>query len=242
MTQVFKHIGALLAAGSAVLAFAPSAQAIANLSPGDFLTSGQVFTVSEDDPIAVNASPDGFDDAFNNTGDLLLFGANPGSSATSFINTFPGDSNSFAQTSSTFTIRSVDVDGRIAVGFNFAFSGDSGNALDAFVVQLISQDDGQITNVGEPTTAPNFGSGSAFIFLDNTDIDITGESEEFNLRITLSENGSDSASVAAGFNQITVTAVPFEFSPALGLLAVGGFFGGSSVLKRRKAANKVDLK
>ena len=244
MTQVFKHLGALLAASSAVLAFAPSASAIiANLNPGDFSTTTPttVGTATGGVPIDDQAAPDGFGFAFSDP--FLLLGAAPTDTD------IPGDSlnnaNSVA-TSSTFFLSPSNLSNGTRIKFNWAFQGNStGDSLfsdeDNFSIVLLNTGAPQAASIFS-READDFGSGSESIFIDSTSG--TGlTSGVYRLRITLNENDDIFGnSTAAGFNQISVTAVPFEFSPAMGLLAVGGLFGGSSILKRRKAASKVDLK
>ena len=55
------------------------------------------------------------------------------------------------------------------------------------------------------------------------------------LRLVLSENGGDSpGNSAVGFNNIDVTAIPFEFSP-LGLVALGGAYHFAKKNKKAKS-------
>ncbi len=250
MTQVFKHLGAFLAASSAVVAFAPSASAlgtIVDLGPGAFSTGTPttVGTATGGSPIDDQAAPDGFGDAFIDP--FLLLGAAPTDTD------IPGDSlnnaNSVATTTSTFNLSSSNLTNGLRIKFNWAFQGNSTGVAalgddDNFSIVLAKS--GSLTERASvfSRNAPDYGFGSESIFIDSSS-GIFGALTPgaYSLRITLNENDEGAGlSTAAGFNQITVTAVPFEFSPAMGLLAVGGLFGGSSILKRRKAANKVDLK
>ena len=251
MTQVFKHIGALLAAGSAVLAFAPSASALdVSFSPDQFSNfEGLVDDVTN--PLApntintntatdVDGNRDGFNNFFNDP--FLLLGANPGDTGIFSDSLTDDDSTAF---SPTFSIADGNITGRISVSYNFAFFGNSaGSGFDDDDFSIFLQNTTTFANVFvDGLEAPNFASGTRSVLLDSSDFAAVGASAgDYRLLIALNENGFNTNSTAVGFNEISVTAVPFEFSPALGLLAVGGLFGGSSVLKRRKAANKVDLK
>lgn len=187
----------------------------------------------------------GFGNVFSEP--FLLLGADPED-----LN-IPEDSrpkiNSGA-TSKTFFLSEADVDpgANLEITFDWAFNGNATgnfNDRDNFNIILDKADDsdcaltcalifervvsGYGSNIGESVSI----SSSNFIG-DFTEGD-------YLISISLNENLSSNSS-AAGFDNITIkNNIPFEFSPGLGLLMAGGFWGVYYLLlKRRKVQLKAD--
>ena len=170
-----------------------------------------------------------FGDIFADGDTFLLLGA---TSANANIAASSPNVNATA-TFANFEISSDNVsDGSLNFSFDWAFAGDN-DALDNFFVG-IGPTGGSVTNF--VTFQASYGSGTF-----DQSIDISGLTPgNYDLVVSLTESTGPGNS-AAGFDNIAISSVPFEFSPALGLFLVGGLFGGSSYLKRKKAA-KIDLK
>jgi hypothetical protein len=184
----------------------------------------------------------GFGNRFSNNGDtFLLLGAtntsqtiNGGSGTNS--NKGQSEQNTIAQ-SPTFTLSQFDINNDLIVSFDWAFYGtqnSSGSIVDDFKV-TIENDNYSATVLPSMT---NFGQGT---FSGTVDLAGLQSNSNYRLLVTLNEDaGALTGNSAAGFDNIalapTGTAVPFEFSPSLGLLLMGGLFGGHTYFKRRKLA------
>jgi hypothetical protein len=253
-------VGLFLTAVSSLFLIAkPSQAVIANLStspsPGinHFTqdgTTGAVNAVAGSNAIDNATDASGFDDFFG-TNDFLLLGSKT-TDSTIIGDTVRGG-NSIAD-SRLFPLNSVDLSNGINIDFNWAFDGNAnGNSSnkDNFSIVLYSEDESNQADVFSqkvdqgPPVSIGYGTGSEKIFLNGTNFESPATAGNYFLRLQLNENGTTSTtlplsstnySTAAGFNNVSVSAVPFEFSPAQGLLAVGGLWGISAYLKRRKAA------
>ena len=237
-----KNLGTLFTAAVSLLLAATSSHALSvNLAPDQFTsTLGEADDVVGNHPIDEATAPDGFGGAFTN--DFLLLGSP--TTATTIRGDGFNDSNSGAQ-SSLFSITSDDITDGIVVNFNWAFNGDSpgfaGLDQDNFSISLIKSDSSAFASVLTSAATAGYGSGSESVTI-NTGTLTAGD---YRLQINLNENSSGlgTFSTAAGFNQITLenpsVSVPFEFSPSLGLIIMGGIFVTTHYAKSRKA--KQDL-
>jgi hypothetical protein len=158
---------------------------------------------------------------------------------------------------SGFTISALDIATKpiLQVVFNYVFRGigDAGSVTPPnFSVQLI-----KFTGVGDAfTLTGNLFSlaatptGGGFYQFDNravsqiTQFDISGQTAgNFGLRINVNEpnDGGGGDNQAAGFNQFTVEAIPFDFEPSLGIGLLGLGFGLNKVRKNWKAKKKTEV-
>jgi hypothetical protein len=239
-------VGLFLTAVSSLFLIAkPSQAVIANLSTtvgsSNFTgIQGQVNAVPGTNDIDNATGTAGFDNFFGSS-DFLLLGATT-SNTNITTDSFRGG-NSIAE-SSIFSLSQANIDAGIAIDFNWAFDGNStgavGNRDNFSIILTDGTSSAAVFDRQVNTTLPGvgYGSGSESVSLTAIDFDVAPTPGNYQLLITLNENGNATtgSSSAAGFNQISVAAVPFEFSPSQGLLAVGGLWGISAFLKRRKAA------
>ena len=204
-----------------------------NLDNEDFtFISGQdngVNNAAGNSNIDETATPQGFGNHFSDSDTFLLLGATDPSSN---ISSSPASQNVTAF-SEQFEIDSRDIQEGVVVEFDWAFQGTDDES-DSFVVRIINSSESDIATV---ITENSYGQGSYSGIVDVSDF--SGGSD-YSLFVTLNEGAFDGKNSAAGFNNISVS-VPFEFSPGLGLLMMGGLFGGSTYLKRRKLASKIAL-
>ncbi|VEP18382.1 conserved exported hypothetical protein [Hyella patelloides LEGE 07179] len=174
-----------------------------------------------------------FGDIFADGDTFLLLGA---TSDDASIAASSDDVNSSGQ-SGLFSVTTDNITNGLDVTFDWAFQGN-GEASDSFSVSIAGSG-GLVTLLNQPT----YGGGT---FSQNVDVSSL-TAGDYTFFISLAESNTPfSGNSAAGFDNISITevpsaAVPFVFSPALGLFFVGGLFGGSSYLKRKQTA-KIDLK
>jgi hypothetical protein len=240
---------ALSIAASSLLFTKIPAQAInLSLEPSNFTVDKGVGTNSASSTSTLNnasfgngTNGGGFEEHFSN--DFLLLGASTNSpyNDTDIRSDSLHDDNSRA-ISNTFSLDSTDITKATTIDFKWAFNGNStGGAGD--------QDNFQIYMNRINPSNPNQIFSSTLAFSKNRSSDLyarnsletvtipanTFASGSYNLRINVNENDDPNAySSAAGFSNFQVQTVPFEFSPSQGLLLVGGIWGLSSFLKRRK--------
>jgi hypothetical protein len=220
---------------------ATSVQAInLSLNPSDFTVNKGIGTNSASATSALNTNPfsngSGFENHFSS--DFLILGANPNSPNydTDIRTDSLRDENSRA-ISTTFTISPSDVTQDTQISFKWAFNGNApggSGTQDNFQLYLVNATSGANNN---------------FFSQDRSNVSYSKEnlqtvtipansfaSGNYFLRVNVNENDDpDNKSSAAGFSNFQVQTVPFEFSPSQGLLLVGGIWGLSSFLKRKKA-------
>jgi hypothetical protein len=229
----------LTAASSLFLTAKPSQAVITSFASNEFRTnSGTVVSGAPADGSVDNI---GFGNVFADTGNsdgyLLLGTTLPNNSTNPPTNASPSSGTHESYSNSTFTISSSTEN--VSLKFDWAFFNGANvtatNPLsDFFQVGIIPDGFTDYGNDFQPlftVNAPDFGSA-----LNKTVVATGFAPGNYRVAVSLNEQtGSGGYNTAAGFDNITVS-VPFEFSPAQGLLAVGGFWGISAFLKRRKAA------
>lgn len=151
----------------------------------------------------------------------------------------PNDSLDYTNsraTSTVFTLSSSDVSQNINISFKWAFNGNAtggSNDQDNFNISLVGA-----TNKLLLTQALPGGYGKSF-----STATISGgtlRAGNYRLRINVNENDDfDLHSSAAGFDNFQISStpvlnIPFEFSPAQGLMIVGSFWALSNLIKGRK--------
>jgi hypothetical protein len=237
-----KQVGLLLTAASLLFAAKPAEALtgdIGSFTPSEFTQdSGTVTSVTSNNNInqASTTGGAGFGGYF--TSEFLLLGAQNSDTTIPLDNqgTINNSRNDSIALSPSFPITQSIINNRtsIRVEFNYAFNGNnSASAFDNFEVQLYDGsnlvDASPVYSISAPA---GYGSGTGKAIFPTSSL---LADTNYQLQLTVNESTSTGSS-AAGFNQITVTSVPFEFSPAQGLLAVGGIWGISAYLKRKKAA------
>ena len=243
-----KNLGTLFTAAASLFLAATSSHALSvNLAPTDFslssdTPSGQANAVGASNAINQAIGPNGFSnisagDVFSS--DFLLLGAT--TSATDILSDGVNSNNSSAE-STIFPISATDVSDGIVINFKWAFNGNATGGFsdsDTYFVRLQNDDvASQFVDAIGKTAPGEYGSGTESVNINTTGL----TAGNYYLQITLNENVNSNSS-AAGFNQITLenpsVSVPFEFSPSLGLMIMGGIFITTRYAKSRKA--KQDL-
>ncbi len=228
-----KNFGKLCTAATAWFLLATPSHAISSsFSNDDFSVSGLNDGVVDNDATSggnINSGTipnDGFGGFF--TQDYLLLGADDSNAN---IGSSDTNGNSVAISNSTFTVSSLTEN--VTLLFDWAFQGNNATSTDdEFSLGIIQGNNVPSYKQFFKVESPSFGSN-----LGET-ITLNGFTPgEYNVLIQLNEAGGVSPlNSAAGFDNITVTtgAVPFEFSPSLGLFLMAGIFGFSRSLKSRK--------
>ncbi|MDX1977108.1 MAG: hypothetical protein SFT94_05485 [Pseudanabaenaceae cyanobacterium bins.68] len=137
--------------------------------------------------------------------------------------------------SSPITLSASDIAfGALNISFNYAFAGlGPVSGADSFTVALLNA--AGTTNLGTFFTL----SGSTGVTFSTNgtaggSVNISALTPgSYNIGLIVSELSFDAGNSAAGFSNIDVTAVPFEFSP-LGLVAVGGAYFFAKKNKKAK--------
>ena len=176
-----------------------------------------------------NSATINFGDHFDDSGTFLLLGTSDATGSAGSGN----PSQNTVSLSQQFDITSSNHASGLYVSFDWAFNGTD-DTNDSFVVKISDQDENNILDI---MTQSSYGSGT---FNQKVDVSSLAVGTDYNLLVILNEQASDGRNSAAGFDNISV-AVPFEFSPGLGLLMMGGLFGGSTYLKKRKLAANVNF-
>jgi hypothetical protein len=195
--------------------------------------------------VATNAAPintatfaggNGYGGLF--TQNFLLLGATP--TDTNIPTDSLRNNNSVATSQQLITLTAADIINGVGLSFRFGYNGNSTGVVglsdnDNFAIALIN-----IT--GGANGVGNFITRNAPIYSTNTAIStiltpvINLQPGTYRLRITVNENADDSDnSTAAGFNNIEIAPVPFEFSPVIGVGLLGLAWGAN---KLRKAVKK----
>ena len=182
-----------------------------------------------------NGFGDHFSDADSNTF-LLLGASDPNSTINAGTNNAQEGANSLAL-STNFEIDETNRTNGLDVSFDWAFQGTN-DIFDEFVVAIANSDFSEFQTLIEQDT---YGSGTV-----NQSFDVSGLAAGTDYSLYVAVNEADNfGNSAAGFDNITVAptsvGVPFEFSPSLGLLMMGGLFGGHAYLKRRRSAANVNF-
>ena len=223
-----KNLGILCtAAASLFLAATPSHAIKISFENTDFTTVEG--TVDNDASSGATINTIDFGGIF--TSDYLLLGAEDidGSIAASVER---GTSTAITTSSKSFGISSVTDD--ITLEFDWAFQGDN-SVEDEFEIGIIGPEgfksfllkDTFGSAQGESITMNGFAPGT------------------YQLAIQHSENGGlNTFNTAAGFDNVsadgvTPVSVPFEFSPSLGLIMMGGIFATTRYAKSRKAKQEL---
>ncbi len=229
-----KNLGILCtAAASLFLAATPSHAIKISFENTDFTTVEG--TVDNDASSTGNinsvAAPNGFGGVF--TSDYLLLGAED-SDANIGASVDRGTSTAITTSSTLFGISSATDD--ITLEFDWAFQGDTSNE-DEFEVGIFGPGGFHSffllgsrmlgSKQGESVTKSGYTPGT------------------YQLAIQLNEAGGlNSFNTAAGFDNVsadgvTPVSVPFEFSPSLGLIMMGGLFITTRYAKSRKAKQEL---
>ncbi len=192
--------------------------------------------------INITSTPNGFGSTFNISDTFLLLGA---SDVNSTINGAPTNSTqsntNVRATYSSLDITQANIDNGLNFAFNWAFQGTD-DTLDSFLIGLAPQGTGVNGIESYIFIQGNYDSNQTV----NQNVDLSGLTSgpgSYDFIVSLSEADGPGNS-AAGFDNIVVSPanVPFEVSPTMGFLILGGLYGGSSYLKRRKSAAKIDFK
>ena len=209
----------------------------------DPFSQGQGYGVNNaagDSTIDNTATPNGFGDHFSDSNDntfLLLGATDPDANITGTPTNSGQASENTDAWSTTFEIDDDNLADGLDVKFDWAFQGNNSN-LDSFVVAITNSDFSQYLQIVEQETYDVGTVDQSF------DVSSLATGTDYRLYIALTESPIPNNS-AAGFDNISVAptsvGVPFEFSPSLGLLMMGGLFAGSTYLKRRKLAAKLDI-
>ena len=190
------------------------------------------------------ATPNGFGSQFddNNGNSFLLLGATDTNSTIDGIPTNSVQDNvNVTATSVPFNISSDNIsDGALNFGFDWSFQGTN-EALDSFFIGIAPTGTGS-SNIIFPllVNQTSYGSGTF-----NSNYDVSGLSAgNYDLIVSLTES-TGTGNSAAGFDNFAISEppndVPFGVSPNSGLLILSVLFGGSSYLKRRKSAAKIEF-
>ncbi|MDJ0898837.1 MAG: hypothetical protein QNJ55_08490 [Xenococcus sp. MO_188.B8] len=227
-----KNLGMVFAVSASLfLAATPSHALIVNLTPIDFSNGGgTIDTAPFDSGINTISGSEGFDNYFNST--YLLLGADNGDTN---ISDSPASGDSVAFTGNTFEISSTDATNGVTFAFDWAFQGTESGVQDEFFISFINTTLTQSFDVFNKES-PGYGEGTESLFLTNL------TPGDYELEITLNEAGgrNDDGNTAAGFDNITVSSVPFEFSPSVGLIMMGGIFAFSRYAKSRKVKQELE--
>ena len=239
-----KNLGVLFTAASTLFICSQPAKAvIANLSPSDFslsaeTPSGEVNAVGANNAIDQASPINGFGNVFSEN--FLLLGGT--TTATDILDDGVNSVNSTAQ-SSSFPLTTADLSDNLTIDFQWAFNGNSAGIefvdQDNFSILLRKSDLSQEAFVFARAAAGGYGSGTASRTINTSGL----TAGNYFLQITLNENSGNDNSSAAGFNQIsvdTVSSVPFEFSPSVGLIMMGGIFVFARYAKSRKAKQEIE--
>lgn len=228
LTTIFAAtVGSLVASAS----FAGVASA-AVLAPSTFTgpgTGGSTTAgAAPGDALNTTANPNGFNNFF--TGSYVSVGA----TGNQTIGSSQAGGTSVATSPITLTAADIAF-GALNIKFDYAFAGTGPvSGADAFTVALLNP-------AGDNTLGTFFtlsGANNAPFFLTGTNVTSTVNISaltpgSYNIGLIVAELGFDAGNSAAGFNNIDVTAVPFEFSP-LGLVAVGGAYYFAKKNKKAK--------
>jgi len=139
--------------------------------------------------------------------------------------------------------------------FNYVFRGigDAGaSSAPGFSVQLLRFLNPSVNNtfVVAGTFLNRTATGTGVYLFDDrlnvqtSQINITGfTAGTYSLRVSLNEpgDGGGGDNQAAGFNQFTVEAIPFDFEPSLGIGLLGLGFGLNKVRKNWKAKKSIEV-
>jgi len=163
-------------------------------------------------------------------------------------NTIPlsnGGNNNVAQSTTPFNLSPAEASSPLSFAFNFAYGGSTSLTPDNFRALVVDVGGAIVPAASLPplnlssstnflTTQNNFN----FVYAANT---FTAGSNYF-LQFVLNENFDGPANnTAGGFNNVSVTTnVPFEFSPALGVLGLAGLFGANQFRKKIAKRKQVD--
>ncbi len=141
-----------------------------------------------------------------------------------------------AQTTNLLTLAAPEASAPLYVKFAYIFAGSNPGNASNLLFQALDLSGG--------------GSGTTYSFFSGTTLGSVPFSEFLipantftagdQIAISLSLQETGTSNTAFGFSVLQIDTVPFEFSPTLGLLAVGGLFGASAAFKRfrmKKAAN-----
>jgi hypothetical protein len=247
----------LLAASSILLTGLPAQALVFSPDTTDFtITTGKgTNNASSTININTNSPSNGFGSFF--TSNFLLLGADPQASnfenrgitgSNSVNDGFIGGNTSAESTSFTLDNATLAVDAGLKVEFDWAFQGDATAGTDNFDIKLIRGIEGDenylaVDNLFLRNAPSGYGSGRGEFTITSSNLTSTGFTvgDEVRLQIALNENLGNSKSSAAGYDNISATTVPFEFSPTTGLLMVGGFFGLTYLKKRRQVSLAADF-
>jgi hypothetical protein len=200
---------------------------------GVFVQAENASATSE---INTTTTPDGFGSFFDNDpntiDDFVLLGAQETDSNIS-SDSYRGILNlSSTALSNSFTLSTQQVSDEITVNFDWIFQGNSTGTItsippnvdvDTFTFTLVGL--GSLSNVEQTLVTrlnSNYGSQRGESFTINANVLQAGD---YALLAELVES-PDSAlhSSAAGIDNVSISAVPFNFSPTLGLVITGGFW------------------
>ena len=175
----------------------------------------------------------GFSDFFSTNYGLL------GGLSTGTANSLAFNSGSSSAFSAPFTTAGAGPTDNISITFDYAFSGNT-PGTDSANVFFFDLDDGGSFNVFV-TSLTLYGSQAGASFLLPANLFESTRNYQFAFQLIETDNTS-SFNSAFGFDNVTIQSqVPFEFSPALGVLGLAGLFGANQfrkkIAKRKQAVD-----
>jgi len=175
----------------------------------------------------------GFSNFFSSDYGLL------GGLSTGIANSSAFNSGSSSAYSSSFTTASAAPTDNISITFDYAFSGNT-PGTDSANVFFFDVDNGGANDVFV-TSLSVYGSQAGASFLLPAILFNPAINYQFAFQLSETAN-SNLFNSAFGFDNITVQSqVPFEFSPALGVLGLAGLFGANQfrkkIAKRKQAVD-----
>jgi hypothetical protein len=174
------------------------------------------------------------------TEDFLLLGA----LATN--TNIPTDSlknnNSVAQSIQLVNLTAGDIINGIGLSFRFGYNGNSSgvanNDRDNFAISLINTS-GAANGFGDfiSVNAPTYSTANSISTILTSQVAL--QPGNYALLISVNENADVfGRSTAAGFNNIAISPIPFEFNPAVGVGLLGLACGTNMLKKAKKAVKK----
>ena len=154
---------------------------------------------------------------------------------------FTGTTNFISFSNNTITFTAFEVANLISLTFDYAFNGTLGGGNDQVQVSLTDgMTDFLLTGINLNTILPNTLRPGIFVQGGNLLPGTLLANTPYLISLSLIE-GIGGGNSAFGFDNLAVTVVPFEFSPALGVLGLAGLFGANQfrkkIAKRKQAVD-----
>jgi len=229
--------------------------AVFNLAPANFLSAnnagtvdttaqanGLLNTTSGSSPIITPPviNPNGFGTV--NGGFFTTPFVSLGALGTQTIRNSVGNQNNEAYSTIALNLTAIEAANPVQVLFDFAFAGNSQVTPDNFRILFVDAGLNLVGPLLNFSGGPSFFTSQAGASLNVAANTFTPGVDYF-LGLILNENSDGTSNnTAAGFNNIVITTnVPFEFSPALGVLGLAGLFGANQfrkkIAKRKQAVD-----